>query len=64
MNDRARHRTTLHIGRLIFGVCFIVMGVFGVVDANFSTTWVWVGILAAAGVAGLVTTLRSLFTQS
>lgn len=43
---------------------FIVIGIFGIVDADFDTTWVWVSILAAAGIVGLSTTIRSLFTET
>lgn len=64
MNDRSDRSRPPHVGRLIFGIVFVVIGIFGIVDADFSTTWVWASVFAAGGVVGLVTTVRSLSTET
>lgn len=46
---------------LIFGVLFIAVGVLGLGgNADADVEWIWVGLLGAAGVAGLVAVVGSL----
>ena len=53
----------LHIGRLIFGVVFVVIGIYGVTDAEPDAGWIWVAVFAAGGLAGLATAIRNLLNR-
>ncbi len=48
------------LGQLIFGVLFLAVGIFGALDAEFSKAWIWVGLLVAAGCAGLASAIGTL----
>jgi hypothetical protein len=50
-----------HVTHAIFGIVFIGIGLFGLGgDPNGDVSWVWVGLLAAAGLAGLVAVVNGI----
>jgi len=51
-------RTTGY-GMLVFGALFVALGIAGLTDAETDPAWVWAGLLAAAGTAGLAAAIRT-----
>lgn len=48
-------------GHLIFGLVFVLIGAVGVGGgSDAGVQWIWAGLLAAAGVAGLTAVVSSL----
>lgn len=53
----------VRITPLLFGVTFFAIGLLGLGgDFEVDATWLWVGLLAAAGIATGVTAIRSIRT--
>lgn len=56
-----RDRIRLRITPLVFGLAFIALGILGLGgDLDGETSWFWVALLAAAGIAGLALVARTL----
>lgn len=53
----------LRIATLVFGLFFIAIGIAALVGTDTDPAWVWVGLFAAAGLAGLIVTARSLWVS-
>jgi hypothetical protein len=50
-----------HVTHAIFGIVFVAIGLFGLGgDPDGGVSWVWVGLLAAAGLAGLVAVVNGI----
>ncbi len=55
-----RSRLGLRPTPLIFGIAFLTLGILGLDGgADGETTWLWVTLLTAAGLAGLVVAIRA-----
>lgn len=56
-----RDRLGLRITPLAFGLAFIALGILGLGGRlDGETSWFWVALLAAAGIAGLALVARTL----
>lgn len=56
-----RDRVGLRVTPLVFGLAFIALGILGLGGRlDGETSWFWVALLAAAGIAGLALVARTL----
>ena len=56
-----RDRVGLRVTPLVFGLAFIALGILGLGGRlDGETSWFWVALLAAAGIAGLALVDRTL----
>ena len=56
-----RDRVGLRVTPLVFGLAFIALGIIGLGGRlDGETSWFWVALLAAAGIAGLALVARTL----
>lgn len=56
-----RERLRLRVTPLVFGLAFIALGILGLGGSlDGETSWFWVALLAAAGIAGLALVARTM----
>lgn len=56
-----RDRVRLRVAPLVFGLAFIALGILGLGGRlEGETSWFWVALLAAGGIAGLALVARTL----